>query len=302
MHTLATCTGSVPSFTRPARTSFSSAVLNAAHGPKRRLRIRSARTLSIDASAHWICSWMSRKNAVPFGSPVICSALRTIMSATTGKDSPSNEDSPSGSSSAIWRRNFSSISSMSAIRSACFDSKCQYTAPFVIFRRAAMSVKVVCTYPFFANRESALARIRARVFSASLCAFRGMSAHIITYLQVGMSMAFFTTSRPEAEEEVVAAAAGNPIPSSVAAGAAACDGPSDVRHGNGAEAARPNDDRRHDGDARTSVRRKQARRRGQRGISSSCSCCTFSFCLLSSVVDCRTFPPTFGTGRFDARI
>lgn len=76
---------------------------------------------------------------------MICSALRTIMSATTGKDSPSNDASPSGSSSAICRRNFSSISSMSAINNACFDSKCQYTAPLVISSRAAMSVNVVCT-------------------------------------------------------------------------------------------------------------------------------------------------------------
>ena len=88
---------------------------------------------------------MSRKNAVPLGSSSIRSALRTIMSATTGNDSPSKEVSPGGRSSDICRWNFASISSTSASSSACFVSKCQYTAPFVIFRRAATSVNVVCS-------------------------------------------------------------------------------------------------------------------------------------------------------------
>ena len=116
------------------------ASLNACIGPDCVFARRSSRTFAIEASDHLIWHFISWKNAVPFGSSTSCMALRTIMSATFG-----NVSSPCGISSSSWRRNLPSARFTSSTRSASFDSKCQYTAPFVIFSRAAMSVNVVCS-------------------------------------------------------------------------------------------------------------------------------------------------------------
>ena len=138
MHMAATCSGATESFTRPARISLRTASMNAWNGPKRRFVRSSSRTCDIDASRHFTCVFINMKNALPFGSSTINSAFFTIMFAIAG-----NESSSLGINSEICRWNLASISSTSATSSTSLDSKCQYTAPFVIFRRAAMSLKVV---------------------------------------------------------------------------------------------------------------------------------------------------------------
>ena len=134
----ATRSGLTPARTRPARMSFATACLNACQGPHRSSCSSSVRIFSIDALVHWTCSLSSRKNARPFASSRISPAFRVIMSATAV-----NVSSSFGISRSIWRLNFSCISSTSAISSASFDVKCQYTAPFVIPSRDATSVSVV---------------------------------------------------------------------------------------------------------------------------------------------------------------
>ena len=138
IETTATSSASTSARARPAAISAATAFLNADIGPRFSFARRSSRTFAIESSDHLIWHFIRRKNSALFGSSTMCMALRTIMSATFG-----NVSSPCGISSSSCRRNFASASSTSSTRSRSFDSKCQYTAPFVILSRAAMSLKVV---------------------------------------------------------------------------------------------------------------------------------------------------------------